>query len=692
MSQEEENQQNQREGALLSWIHQFAPYGVVILDRTFLIRSWNQWMASHSMLSSDDVLGRDLREIYPELEERKLIAPFQRALLGESSVLSTALHQYLLRLKSPMSTDESNWMRQTARVAPLLAEGQVCGIILVIEDVTQREIQAETLSRQHRRDEILSWALIHLLKSEEPRKTSRQLFFKIAEVMDFESFFLYLREGDSDPIRLYTAGGISDELQNQFLEFEPFTKVPNDQPSVIIHRIKNRPEPEFALLKEAKISSAVVIPLRLHHKQLGSLCFASWSREFIADDEASLLITIAQYLATAVDKENTNRELRVARERADSANRAKDEFLASLSHELRTPLNPVLLIASDASENPALTPEVKADFKTIRTNIELEARLIDDLLDITRITHGKLLLHPRLVDLKIILEEIIRTFQPEVNEKKITLQFAFNSPKKFVHGDDVRLQQIFWNVLKNAIKFTPEKGRITMAVNQTGTRLQVSVSDTGIGLTKEETEQIFEAFSQGDHTKNVTRRFGGLGLGLAIARKLVELHHGRISASSEGTDKGSTFTIELPLAEPETANLSLPPATPQKAAGVVGAKARTILLVEDHEATRVALSNLLVRRGYNVIIAGTAREAREASVNAKIDLVISDIGLPDESGHDLMKHLGTTLGLKGIALTGYGMEEDIARCLASGFATHLIKPVNIHSLETAVALTLNVAS
>ena len=691
MSSAEDNQNNQREGALLTWIDQLAPYGVITLDRSLRVCSWNRWMASHSSLSSEDVFARNLLDVYPELKERNLVAPFQRALRGESSVLSTALHQYLFRLKSPFSTTETAWMRQTARVSPLLVEGQVCGVIVVIEDVTLREIQSETLSRQHRRDEILSWALVHLLKSEEPRKTSRQLFFKIAEVLDFETFFLYLRDEESGAIKLYTVGGVSNELQDQFQGYELLTKVPDDQPSVIFNHIKNRPEPEFRLLKEAKVSSAVVIPLRIHQKHLGSLCFASWSRESIADDEASLLITIAQYLATAVDKENTNRELRLAREKADSANRAKDEFLASLSHELRTPLNPVLLIASDASGNPALSPEVKADFKTIRTNIELEARLIDDLLDITRITHGKLVLHSRQVDFKIILEEICRTFQPEVNEKLITLQFTFNSKRRFVHGDDVRLQQIFWNVLRNAIKFTPEKGRIAIAVNQVGNRLQIAVTDTGIGLTKEDVGQIFEAFSQGDHNKNVTRRFGGLGLGLAIARKLVEMHGGSISASSEGTNKGSTFTIELPLSESEAIESLQSPALPPNVVKAAAAESPTILLVEDHEPTRVALSNLLIRRGYHVIVAGSGREARDAAAKNKITLVISDIGLPDESGHDLMKHLSTTLRLKGIALTGYGMEEDIARCLASGFTTHLIKPVNIHSLETAMALTLKTA-
>jgi PAS domain S-box-containing protein len=298
MEMPKDNPERILERALLSWIQEFAPYGVFTLDTALRVQSWNRWMESHSPFARTEVAGRSLFEIFPDLEERKLTMPFQRALDGESSVLSTALHRYLLPFKSPLSDREGDRMRQTARIAPMYSDRNVCGVIVMIEDVTQRENQAESLVRQHRRDEALSWALVHLLKSDDPRKTVRQLFFKIAEHLDFDTFFLYLRDVESGAIKLHTAGGISDDSQQRCLTYELLSNIANEQEAVIFDAVKNRQEAEYALLKEAKISSAIVIPLGVHDKSLGSLCFASWSRDHISPEESDLLTTIAQYLAT----------------------------------------------------------------------------------------------------------------------------------------------------------------------------------------------------------------------------------------------------------------------------------------------------------------------------------------------------------------------------------------------------------
>ena len=390
-------------------------------------------------------------------------------------------------------------------------------------------------------------------------------------------------------------------------------------------------------------------------------------------------------------QKKAERELERAHKEAVAASRAKDDFLAALSHELRTPLNPVLLLASDSAENPELPAEIRAQFATIRNNVELEARLIDDLLDITRITHGKLLISMDWVDVHAVLKAAIAMVQSEFDQKQITLALRLSEEQAVTKGDAVRLQQVFWNVLKNAVKFNSQGGRITVetAVFAEGEKITVKITDTGIGLTVDEITHIFESFAQGDHAgSGGSHRFGGLGLGLAISRMLVELHSGVIHAASVGRDQGATFTIELPCAP--VGKIDDNPAPPEQLATdnpKVALKEKTgrrILLVEDHEPTRTALARLLARRDYKVTAATSVEEARAFARQEKFDLVVSDIGLPDGNGYTLMTELRDNFGLKGIALTGYGTEQDVSRAQNSGFVAHLTKPVRIEALEKAL--------
>lgn len=240
-----------------------------------------------------------------------------------------------------------------------------------------------------------------------------------------------------------------------------------------------------------------------------------------------------------------------ARREMENAMRAKDQFLAALSHELRTPLNPVLLIASDAAADPNLSSEIRGQFEVIQQNVEVEAQLIDDLLDLSRVIHGKLNLKMHEVDAHRVLDEALHTVYDQVQNKRIRTVLDFEAEQHVILADSVRLQQIFWNILRNAVKFTPEHGRIsiqTFSAEHTG-RFGVRIADSGIGMTAEELNNAFSAFSQGEHTKDKSANYGGLGLGLAITKKLVELHSGSIRAMSEGRGRGTTFTIEFPLAK-----------------------------------------------------------------------------------------------------------------------------------------------
>jgi PAS domain S-box-containing protein len=409
------------------------------------------------------------------------------------------------------------------------------------------------------------------------------------------------------------------------------------------------------------------------------------------EDENRKVLGFVGVLSDITQRKSAELELERARDEALAASRAKDDFLAALSHELRTPLNPVLLLASDAAENPDVPPHIRESFETIRRQVNLEARLIDDLLDLTRITRGKLSLDRRILDAHTLLTDAVATVRPELESKGLVFSLHLDAPEHMVFGDAVRLQQVLWNVLKNAVKFTGEKGRITArtSMDDKTRRLAISIDDTGIGLTQTELARVFEAFSQGDHAATGgSHRFGGLGLGLAISRSIVEMHGGEIRAASQGRNRGATFIIELPLMSVPTPTDQTPDSRKtdvDSGNGAPTAKRGRLLVIEDHAPTRNTLKNLLERRNFDVVVAGSAIEARELAQQRQPDLVISDIGLPDQDGCVLMTELRVANPtLPGIALSGYGMDEDLARTRAAGFVEHLTKPVNVGALERAI--------
>jgi PAS domain S-box-containing protein len=356
------------------------------------------------------------------------------------------------------------------------------------------------------------------------------------------------------------------------------------------------------------------------------------------------------------------------------ANLRKDSFLAALSHELRTPLTPVLMTAAALEGEPDLSPEIRAQITMMRRNIELEARLIDDLLDLTRITHGKFQVMPLLTDLHELLRHTVEIVHSDEFGKQVRIINALNAGRHHVFGDPARLQQVFWNVIKNAIKFTPRGGSVTITTrNDDEGWIDISIEDTGIGIRPESLPNVFNAFEQGDAAGQ--HRYGGLGLGLAISNAVIEAHGGTIKAESEGTGYGATFTISLatmdpPLFEAAEARSQSPQPTMLR-----------LLVVEDHEATRTVLNRLLTRQGHEVTAVGSVRDALTAFDAAEFDGVISDLGLPDGSGLDLMREIQSRRNVAGIALTGYGMEDDVRQTKEAGFFAHLVKPVNFDELR-----------
>ncbi len=393
----------------------------------------------------------------------------------------------------------------------------------------------------------------------------------------------------------------------------------------------------------------------------------------------------ARFIGTVLDitdQKEHEFQLQRAKQGLEEANRAKDHFLAMLSHELRTPLTPVLMTIAALRRDPDLSDELQADLEILQRNVELEALLIDDLLDLTRIAHGKLELHSTATNLHGLIDHALSISEAETSEKHLEIIRRFDARHVHVWGDGARLQQVFWNLIKNAVKFTPAGGRIeVMTRNPTASQLEIVVADTGTGIEASLLPRIFEAFEQGSATRS-----GGLGLGLAISKRVVDLHGGTITAASDGPGRGARFTVTFDAME--TSLLDGPARLPEEIQPRE-ARGAKILLVEDHEDTAKVLRRILEKAGYIVRPAGSVAAAREVAEQGEVDLVISDLGLPDGNGLELMQYLSHSYRLRGIALSGFGTEEDVAASRAAGFTEHLIKPVDWEQLKLAIGRLLD---
>jgi len=372
-----------------------------------------------------------------------------------------------------------------------------------------------------------------------------------------------------------------------------------------------------------------------------------------------------------------------------AANAAKDQFLALLSHELRSPLAPVIAMVGELEAEVPDSQPIREALEVVRRNVELEARLIDDLLDVTRISKGKLQLSFETICVHQTLQRAYEICREEIAAKNLEVEFHLRAAHTHVEGDPARLQQVFWNLIKNSVKFTPEKGRITIeTLNPAPDKIEARVIDTGIGIEKEAIDKIFNAFEQGQ--AEITRRFGGLGLGLAISKALIDAHDGQIRVQSPGKDQGATFSVELnTVSSPVSRDGEKQDQPADEETEATVSKHRRVLLVDDHYDTCIGMKRMLERRGYEITVAHSAEQAVEKVRIEDFDLLISDIGLPDRSGYELMREVRVNKDLPGIALSGFGSEQDVNQAREAGFAEHLTKPINFERLEKTMQSLLS---
>ena len=474
----------------------------------------------------------------------------------------------------------------------------------------------------------------------------------------------------------FPASGDADLFGEEFLErytaaretFEPETCACEDSAFV------------RALAPKFTVRSCLTMPVGDGSERKNALVFCSDRAGAFTERSQRIVASVASQAAIGIEKARLFAAVQ-------SASVAKDRFLAMLSHELRTPLNPVLMAVDEMHDDPALPPAMRETLRMMQRNIALEARLIDDLLDFSRITNGKLQLHLTPLDLHTLVHAVVGICAEEIAAGPHTVVLELQAPRATVLGDSARLQQVLWNLLKNALKFTPPPGRIEIRTSLAGSEnLALTVADSGVGIDKARLAGIFGAFEQGGDA--VTARFGGLGLGLAITKAFVELHEGRIRAASEGPGQGMQITVELPLLAAETT----PDAPVTSTVPTATAHTGTLLLVDDHADTIQIMARLLKRRGYRVLLATDCRSAVEVASQNEFDLIVSDLGLPDGSGLTLLRELRQHRAVPAIALSGYGMEEDRRQSQAAGYDEHLTKPLDFPLLVRAIARLLTAAA
>ncbi len=409
----------------------------------------------------------------------------------------------------------------------------------------------------------------------------------------------------------------------------------------------------------------------------------------ISRGSVGVFIDVTERYDYAEQRERMLAAEREARQEAERVNVIKDQFLAGLSHEIRTPLNAILGWAHILRHHPAMPADAQAGLEVIERNARLQTHLIEDLLDLSRIASGKLHMTTEPVWLSAVVTAAVASIQPDVAAKGVQLVTALEPDLEAVAGDPVRLQQVVWNLLANAIKFTPRGGQISVGLRRVGERLELTVADSGIGISADFLPHVFDCFRQADGS--TSRHFGGLGVGLSIVKELVESHHGTVLAASQGEHQGATFIVSLPVIASERGKL------PPHVADAGGTHPEppslrdlSVLVVEDDEDSLALLVAMLRRAGAAVVPVASAAEALMALQRHTPDVIVSDIGLPDQDGYGLIREIRAMPAPVGqvpaMALTAYARPEDRQLAMLAGFALHLAKPVDSHELCTAVAM------
>jgi PAS domain S-box-containing protein len=668
-------------------------YAIFTLDLNGIITSWNSGAQRLLQYEESEILGHHFRTVFtPEdLEHGRDQWEMQTA-LAEGQAENERWH---------VRKDGTRFWGSGLSMLLRDADDNVEGFIKIMRDETpQRQAQA--------RFQLLYDTTSDLLATEQPLTLMDNLFDKLADQLALDHYYNYLTEEKDGRSILHLSyqKGLSPEAA-QAIEWVEFGEslcglVAQERRQIVFDQAQLSSHPNACFLCAAGVTAYAGQPLIVRGRLLGTLSFASRTRTRFTPEEASLLQTVCDQMAIALERTNLMRSIQQQAEQLERANQIKDEFLAVLSHELRSPLNPILGWAKLLKQGKLDAARTQSALDTIERNAQLQTQLIDDLLDISRILRGKLSLNVAPVDLRTVISEATETVQLAAEAKSLNIQTALPPTSVTVMGDGGRLQQVVWNLLSNAVKFTPQGGQITISLapvatesgtgGGTGSRAgsaaenrtnaQIVVTDTGKGIKPEFLPYVFEHFRQEDGA--TTRKFGGLGLGLAIVKQIVELHGGRAFVTSPGEGQGATFGVQIPLAPA----LNEQPALADSGSSTGDLTGLHVLAVDDDADSRELITFVLEQAGASLTCLTSAHEALQAIERSSFDLIVSDIGMPDIDGYTLLQQIRSyspTSELPAIALTAYAGEFNRQQALAAGFQYHLAKPVDPTEMVNMVA-------
>ncbi|MEH2055606.1 MAG: PAS domain S-box protein [Nostoc sp.] len=691
-------------------------------------------------LAKNKAINKNIFELYP--------AQIAQPLLHNIRMVAQT-NQVVETIESAPRTDGTlgEFLVYKFPIADASGQRLVGGVAIDITEreraLRERQLAEQALQERSERLKLLSETTSDLLSTERPLDLMNSLFSKLSAQMDLHFYFHYLIDTheNKQKFRLVAWNGITDEVFQaiQYLEFNEGMcgQVAEERRQIVINNVLHSTHANAQILRDLGITAYAGQPLIAQGKLLGVLSFASRTRTRFTSGEIALLQATSDQVAVALERAQLMASLQRRKEELIQANRIKDEFLAVLSHELRTPLNPILgwskLLQTKKYDEATTTRALE----TIERNAKLQTQLIEDLLDVSRILQGKLSLNITPVNLVTAIAAAIETVRLAAEAKSINLRFTIsdfglprlrlhraksrcsaqvaqsndlglenshenlddnlksqiqvaleahqrNDPKFLVIGDSGRLQQVIWNLLSNAIKFTPQGGEVEISLESIGSQAQLRVRDTGKGISPDFLPFVFEYFRQADGA--TTRKFGGLGLGLAIVRHIVELHGGTVQAESLGEEQGATFTVMLPLIKMHLNSQQIV----YQGDNLPELNGLKVLLVDDERDTRELIAFILEQSGAVVIQAESAMEALRIMPQFQPNLLLSDIGMPEVDGYMLMRQIRAMSPEQGgripaIAITAYAGEVDSQQAIAAGFWQHITKPVEPAKLLRAIA-------